>query len=298
MTRDTRLIAVLAVAVMALIFGLSLVLALQAIPAGSTSLRIPTALVSGLFVAVVAGIAIFDAVSARRKGLWFLHGHPLYAFVAKFVVVGLILIGAVIAAWEFATFAPQSHTEILGPISIIFTGVLATIGWNYTAYENRRAEMRRCTVQLIEKLNENAMHQRLKSELWLALPKSGQPTEATLYDSYSTLYRTTGYADCVEYFLTGKRLEPPSSRMQPSSDEPGQFEKSKRIYAVGTYCDVLEWMALQIRMHRLDEPMVREMLADVVRIVCQEFSEFIAQAQRENPEFYEHLSWLNERWRS
>lgn len=238
-----------------------------------------------LFGLWVTGFLAFQLLRNRSKSLWFLLEGPFFAFSAK---VALIFILCAIIALTIQANGGARGDGVM-PYVALLTGALATVGWNYTAYENRRAEIRKFTVETLEKVIEDVNHKRLVTETWIACRNPGPIIDIDLFEQYQTLHQSPWYRACVNYFMSGK---------EPETDRHGHraFEAARRIYALGTYCDHLEWLALLIRQRRIDEVVAREMLGDAVLIVTSKLAGFMAEAKAAHPDYYEHVRWLAARW--
>ncbi|MEW5965094.1 MAG: DUF4760 domain-containing protein [Pseudomonadota bacterium] len=242
----------------------------------------------------------------REKAFWFYFEGPLYSFTAKLTLIILfcLLVAFLIVevscdaaatprSAALGSAASLSHASrcpaAFNPLIILLTGALATIGWNYTAYENRRAEIRRFSVETIEKVIEDPIHTRLRAEVEIAARISGPIVDAGMYETYCTLHQQDHYRDTVSYFLSGAR---------PSLDqaESLKLDAMCRIYAIGRYLDQLEWLALLIRQRRIDELLAREMLCDTVIWVTKKLQMFVREARATDRDIYEHTVWLAERW--
>lgn len=238
-----------------------------------------------LFTLWVIGFLTFQLLRNRSKSLWFLLEGPFFAFTAK---VALIFIFCAIIALTIQSNGASKVDGVM-PYVALLTGALATVGWNYTAYENRRAEIRKFTVETLEKVIEDVNHKRLITETWIACRNPGPIGDNDLFEQYQTLHQSPWYRACVNYFMSGK---------EPETDRRGvaAFEAARRTYALGTYCDHMEWLALLIRQRRIDEVVAREMLGDTVLIVTRKLSGFMAEAKAAHPDYYEHVRWLAARW--
>jgi len=242
-------------------------------------------------------LILVGGVVCCKRGLksdWFWLNAPWLGLVFKLVLVlCLTRVVYVIAVEEASPVAAAYTSSGLTPALILFSAVLATVGWNYTAYENRQTEIRRFTIQTIEKLNEDPIHQRLKTEFWLAQKHFAKSTQEGLFEISRTLHRHDGYRRCVNYFISGAPLH---DNATAAPDDASYLEAARRAYAVGAYLDQLEWLALQVRQRRIDETALKEMHADTLKAACCSFDDFIAEARAEDAEYYEHLVWLNARW--
>jgi hypothetical protein len=242
----------------------------------------------------------------REKAFWFYFEGPLYSFTAKLtlVILSCLLVAFLIVevSCDVVSAAPSaaptsgasiSHASrcpaAFNPLIILLTGALATIGWNYTAYENRRAEIRKFSVETIEKVIEDPVHMRLRAEVEIAARNSGPVAEDGMYEKYCRLHQQHHYRETVAYFLSGTSPSP------APADAP-EFDASRRVYAVGRYLDQLEWLALLIRQRRIDELLAKEMLGDTVIWVTKKLQMFVREARAVDRDIYEHAVWLAERW--
>lgn len=238
------------------------------------------------------GLLLFislQIIRDRCKALWFYLEAPRTALLVK--VLAITLLALLVAIWIIQ--ARPSHVPDPGPMVILLTGVLATIGWNYTVYENRRAEIRRFTVETIEKMIEDPAYSRLQAEIEICLPLERKCPTYMLFQRYCNLASHPHYREIAEYISTGA---PITSANRRSSVESAQFETARKIYVLGRYCDHLEWLAMLIRQQRIDETFAREMLRDRILGVTEALADYFNDARNTHEEYFEHIRWLKKRW--
>lgn len=214
------------------------------------------------------------------KRFWYTLEHPFYSFAAKLLLILIITAGV---ALLIVVLGKDKAEVIVSPLAILFTGVLATIGWNYTSFETRRAEIRKFTVDTINKLVDDASFVRLQSEFWRGLKHCN---DAGQFATYQSLHKEADYPACIAFFTMGKSTESASEN----------FDTLKRVYAYGRFMDQLEWLALLIRQRRIDGQLAREMLSDTIILAATHMAVFIREARQSDTAHYEHVVWLYEHW--
>lgn len=229
-------------------------------------------------------------VKPRNKALRYVMEQPWNGFLTRLTPL-CILLAAASGAILHLTCANGSCANAAAPMAGLLTGALAAVGWNYTIFENRQAEIRRSTMETINKTLNDAGHERLQTEFYLGIADQQLTAQTDLYSQWQTLHHNPLYPECVAYFTSGK--EPPETL---TATQKADLARLRKLYAFGKYCDFLEWLALLILMGRLDEHLSREMLKDNFVIACETLCDFILEARREDIAYYENLAWLYTHW--
>lgn len=130
MSQDTRAIVLLTV--VSLIFaGFAVSIALlkaRLLTVFGPYPELASIIVSMLLVLMV-GVVIFERISTARKDLWHFSTNPQHALWLKLTL--LLLIFAIAAMLIFAANSRATGDwRAVGATTLVFTGVLATVGWN------------------------------------------------------------------------------------------------------------------------------------------------------------------------
>lgn len=230
-------------------------------------------------------------INSDTKWLWYATERPSVGFLAKLSLLSIVLWGAISLTLGL-TCDTSSCSSAASPIAVLLTGALATVGWNYTAFENRRSEIRRSTMETINKMMDDPAHERLQTAFYLGAADKALIAETNLYDQYQVLHAEPNFAHCLAHFATGQK--PPETMR---AGDKTRLARICHIYAFAKYGDFLERFALLYRLGRIDERLAQEMMGDSVAIYCHTMTNYIGNAQRCDKAYYENLEWLKKDWR-
>lgn len=160
---------------------------------------------------------------------------------------------------------------VISSIAILFTGLLATIGWNFGAYGTRRTEAQNHTLKMISEVLHDHDRRKIRGRIERYIPKGSK---------------------------IGPKEFPHELLQKAISTTPdfSNFDNPSITQLIIFYLDGWEWIAQRIESHIADEKLYKNMVGVQFIQTCDTYCYIISYYNDINPFYYKYINSLYWRW--